>query len=229
MLEDFKLWIEGKSNKNVYVKNIFFISGFLIIGVLTTAFLYEGEFSFLTKQISQIGNPNKNPIGSIIFSITLIITGCLLIPNILFFYRSLLPDVKIISIFSAIFLILGSIGLAMVGIFPASGNYTMHIISAIMAIGGIALSALASIAPIIKKIISDKGNHQVIKYLVIYGQFLTVAIMTIFLVAIPIINEFSAGTFDPNIPPDAWPICEWAIFFSSIIWACGMILSAKKE
>jgi len=170
-----------------------------------------------------------NPIGFYVFNTGMIISGIIVIPHGFYLYRMLQPDVKILSGMSAIFLMITGVGLSMVGLFPASVNYPMHVVGAFGSIGGVALSCLISIPSIIKKKIRKAAWPKWWHIIVTYGELISIATVAILLVAIPIIIELQAGTFDPNYPPAIWPLCEWLILMSSILWLCGMVFVSPKK
>ncbi len=223
-----RTWIHGNGKKSDYIKSISIVLGILLGGILSAALLYERPFSFLTVQISQLADLWDNPVGGVIFAICFVVAGVIIIPHAMYMYQVMQPDVKIASAISALFIGASGIGILIVGIFPSNVNYTMHIVGAILAFGGIALGALFSLLPNIKKILRKANWPKPWQVLLTYGQLLATVIITYNLVGIPLFAEISAGTFDSGNPPVWWPLCEWLLLFSAVAWAILMVYMAPK-
>jgi hypothetical membrane protein len=224
----FILWLKGQADKKSYIISMLITLAILLTGIFGAILLYQDDFSFLRIQISELAYPSVNPIGFYVFNTGMILAGILVIPHVPRLYRMLQPDMKILNIISAFFFGITGIGLIMIGLFPASGNYDIHIVGAFGSIGGIAVSCLFSMPSIIKKLIRKAAWPKWWHVLVTYGEMLIISTVSILLVAIPIIIELQAGTFDPAYPPAIWPLCEWLILMSSILWVCGIIFVSPK-
>ncbi len=225
---DLRTWLNGNAGKSSYVISISIVLAILLGGIFSAALLYERPFSFLTVQISQLADLGDNPVGGLIFAACFIIAGIIIVPHAIYLYRVMQPDVKVASGIAAIFIAGSGIGIMIVGIFPSNVNYTMHIVGAIAAFGGIALGALFSLFPNLKKILRKAPWPKPWQVLVTYGQLLAATLVTLFLVGIPLLNELAAGTFSSDNPPVWWPLCEWLLLFSAVAWAILMVFMAPK-
>ncbi len=222
-------WIRGNAQKSTYVKSITIVLAILLGGISSAALLYELPFSFLTVQISQLADLQDNPVGGLIFAACFIVAGILIVPHAVYLYKVLLPDVKIASGISASFTAGSGIGIIIVGLFPSGVNYTMHIVGAILAFGGIFVGALFSLFPAIKKLVRKAGWPNPWLVVVTYGQLAIITMLALSLVGIPILNEIMAGTYTSDFLPVLWPLCEWMLLFSAVAWAVGMVLGAPKQ
>lgn len=226
---NFQEWVAGKADKKIYITTISLAVAIMFLGIILAALTYPRTFSFYTVQISELASRNVHPLGSTLYLITFVIAGIIIVPHGVYFYKILLPDVKVISLLCGICIIVAGIGLALVGLFPSDVNYPMHVIGAIGVIGGIALCCLLSIIPIVRKLIRKAEWPKWWHLMFVYGPLFVVALYTAIFVGIPIIQQLNAGTFDPNYPPDVWEICEWLILLTAIIWTYGIIIIGKKS
>ncbi len=225
--KSFKLWILGKQSKELYKKtltlNLIIFSSTIIISIL----LFSGTFSFYEHQISFLGNNHWNPLGSLIFNNGFIIAGLIFIPHCFYVYQIILPDLKIFCKISVFFLLIASIGLSLVGIFPSSGNYTMHMTAAVMAFGGIAFSMIFMIFPLLKKIKRKEKWPSKRIILILFSPLIFIIIFTAIFVGIPVVNNFPDSLY--NKPPELWALCEWLIAFTGMFWFFGIIYSSMYE
>jgi hypothetical protein len=101
-------------------------------------------YDLLVNQISHLGNPEQNPCGFYFFPLALWTLAFSAIP-LLRFYRRVLPTLqaRVTGVFVVLFA-LGIPGTTIVGFFPSSVSYTMHIIGAGLALGGMGLAFLLS-------------------------------------------------------------------------------------
>ncbi|MBD3352400.1 MAG: DUF998 domain-containing protein [Candidatus Lokiarchaeota archaeon] len=221
-------WLFGKSKKALYAKSVL-VTLFIIFGsIFLSIYLYPSGFSFKTHEISGLGSSGNSDLGSKVFNIGFMISGVLFLPHVFYLYRRLMPDLKILSTLSSALLFFASIGISMVGLFPSNASYIMHVIAAIFAIGGSFLSSLVIIPTLVVKIKNNK-DWKIGPFLIIYGQLLFVCIFTIIEVGIPILIEIINGIYITGTYPPIWPICEWGILFSIIIWVCGLFISIPRE
>jgi hypothetical membrane protein len=225
---DIKTWIRGNAGKMDYVKSISFALLILLAGIFIAALLYERPFSFLTVQISELAALRDNPIGGILFDTCFIVAGLIIIPHSLYLYKVMLPDVKQASRVSAAFVVASGIGIIMVGLFPSDIYFMEHIVGAILAFGGVGLSALFSLPAIAKKLLRKEEWLKPWAVLVTYGQLVAVVLATLFLVGIPCLDVILAGSHDFTAALLWWPMCEWLLLLGAVAWAVGMIYSAPK-
>ncbi|MHA1339851.1 MAG: hypothetical protein ACTSRZ_06995 [Promethearchaeota archaeon] len=232
--------------------NLILILIILLLTFSIAMILFPTSYSIKINQISELGGKFYNPKGYVIFNIGLILSGLLLIPCCMFFRRSLNLSAiksKIILIFTKlgiIFLNISAIGFSLVGIFRADWIYSMHIVAAIMAIGGIIFSAIF-LLPIfiiksktLKKFSSNESTSgssnirsgdlswYIFVLIAMYGYLIFIAIFTIVEVGLPILEKIIAGTYANQWYPLLWPLCEWNIFFATIIFLIGSLVFSLK-
>jgi hypothetical protein len=224
----FKEWFTGKAEKSLYIKTISLAVAILFLGIFLAAITYPRHVPLSTVQISELASRNVHPLGSTIYLITFVIAGLIIMPHGFYFYKILLPDVKIISFLCGVCIFLAGIGLILVGFFPLDVIYQMHVVGAVSVIGGIGLSCLLSVIPIICKLLRKAEWPKWWHLLFVYGPLIIVAVISVIAVGIPVINQLNAGTFDPNYPPPIWALCEWFVLSTAIIWAYGMVIIGKR-
>ncbi len=226
-MRNLKIWLQGKAPKAVYQKTLgltlAIFAGSLLIAILR----YAPGFTMLEVQISGLGQIRGDPIGTMVFRVGFIVVGALLIPHALFVYRALMPTLSGLVRVVGMFLILSGVGIALVGIFPSDYDYTLHIVAAILAIGGIAAAALFLIPVLVVKARRGEpfGNGVILSLL--YVQLLAVYLVTIFLAAVPAIVDLQDGVLD--VTPVAWAPCEWAILFGSVVWLFGIFFLTREK
>ncbi len=225
---DLNAWIRGNAPKMAYVKSITAALLILLGGILIAGLLYEQTFSFLTVEISTLAGLGDNPVGGIIFDACFVAAGLIIIPHSLYLYKVMLPDVKQASRISAAFIVASGVGIIMVGLFPADLFFTEHIVGAVMAFGGVGLSALFSLAPIGKKLYQKVEWLKPWAVIVTYGQLLAIVLLTLFIVGIPIFGDLAAGNTVSSESLLWWPMCEWLLLLGAVTWAVGMVYSAPK-
>ena len=230
-MNSFFCLIAGNATKKHYVVLNMIATAVLLIGIFVAASYYNHygkTFSFLTVQISELGSPSKNSDGYLIFAIAMVLAGLLFIPSTFYFYKIFLPDAKVMSYLSSVFLFIGVIGLIMVGIFNPRLNYEMHALSAFLAIGGIITSYLSSVICVAKKMARKASWPKVAPIVLIYGGFLSVLLAALLLVGLPLLMK-GVWIMDLHGAPPYWEVCEWAIFFSGIIWISGVLIISPKD
>jgi len=225
--ESLKMWISGKHDKEVYKKTLTLNLIIVFLTLLVSILLFSKSFSLYLHQISFLGSSYWNPEGHVIFNIGFIIAGLIFIPHTLFLYYRLLPDLKVFSLLSGFFLLIASIGFALVGVFPSSGNYTAHMTAAVMAFGGIALGMIFMIFPLLKKIKRKEKWPTPKLMLILFLPLISIIIFTLIFVGIPVVNNLPDSLY--NEPPEIWAFCEWLIAFSGFFWFFGIIYSSMIE
>jgi hypothetical protein len=225
--ESFRLWFLGKQSKEIYKKTITLNLIIVVVTLLVSILLYSESFSLYEHQISFLGSRRENPAGYLIFNIGFIIAGLIFIPHVFFLYQCLLPDIKILSQISILFLLLASIGLSFVGIFPSDFIYSTHMIAAVTAFGGIAFSMILMIFPFIKKILRNAEWPSIRIMLLFFCPLISIIVFTAIFVGVPVLEDFPNSILGE--PPELWAICEWLIAITSMFWFFGMIYSSLYQ
>lgn len=227
-------WVLGKDIKSNYVKSLSIAILIMVLTLIYCAYVYPLPFSMFEVQISQLGG-EFNTQGYLVFATGFIITGILMLPHCLYFYGKIQPDLKLLSQICTLLLIIASLGIVGVGVFREDWLYYLHIVAAVMAFGGIALTALLLIPVMIKKYkikTANANNRNSWNFKIIIGIYaiiIGVIIFGIFSSGIPILKEILAGTYVEHTFPPLWPITEWMVFFAAIIFLYGIFIATPSE
>jgi hypothetical membrane protein len=113
-------------------------------------FNYPNDYEIESNFISNQGNPFKNPIGAWFFILSTSYMGVIFCFYFVFIYNHLKPTIKPISQLMLASGVIGGIGLVGVAIFPEINEPfefvgRLHLISAIVAFGGLGFGAFLSI------------------------------------------------------------------------------------
>jgi hypothetical membrane protein len=226
--------MKGESEKRVYLRTYFVTLIIFILTLIISFLLYpESEnYSIITHDISSLGNPDESSTGHFIFRIGIVIGGLLIIPHAIYLRRFLFPEYKPLNILSILSLIIFSLGLVMIGIFPESKpTYETHIIGAMMIIAGYFLSAFLMLPTLIKKIKLRKVEALSSPFIsVIYLQILIVGLMIIIYIVVPTITNVNANYFsEMDNYPEKFEICEWFVLFSMNIWLGCIVFTCSPK
>jgi hypothetical protein len=205
----------------------------ILIGVVLVSYLlYQGEFSILNKQISELDNLQSNPIGSYVFEIGFIVTGCLFVPNAMNIIVLMQKKNKIIGTLAGIFYCMAGLGMIVVGFFPVRRSYIMHIVGAGLGFGGLAMGIFLSLILIFVK--GEKTAQATpttqttplclnirLLAVVFYVPFLIAVILAIIFAGIPVIESMQTGSEFGEFVPNGWEIYEWAMFFTGLFSMFG--------
>jgi hypothetical membrane protein len=229
LLNESRRVLTGKFSKKEHIIYVFAIFVFFVLCLIISQALFPGDFNIINNKISEQGNPILNPTGHWFFNIGALITGLLIVPSFLYLYRriSILPGSQIFRKFTKMsigFSVIGSIGLAFVGIFPEIYGW-FHIIAADVTFGGLCGGAfIIFFMIVIKKSFRNRLKskwHLLIGFILLYGQLILVWIFSGVLM-------FIKGTwwafFDYAHFLLGHPLLEWAQFISIIIWMLGLPL-----
>lgn len=123
----------------------------LFLALATITLAMEKGFSFLVNDISNTGSPGRNPRGWFFFSIFLVYGGVLMIPVDRFFFKRMKSLDMNAAMIITVFYLTGSIGTALVGVFPSEVSYFMHVLSAGLAFGGYGFGFLIFLGVVIRQ------------------------------------------------------------------------------
>lgn len=199
--------------------------GLLALVVFTTftfisVSLYPQPYSVLFDWLSNLGNVNLNPWGAAFFNWGCIITGIILIPFIMNFYRWETGKFsEMILLGAAIFLgIFASISLMGVGIFPET-HINLHVLAATGVFESLFLIVILMTAAIF--------NHP--KFMMIVGFIGAIAVI-IDLLFITILSQptyhDALASIHSTVPI---PGLEWSAVFSSLIWLAALSFNMYKN
>jgi len=191
--------------------NLFGLIALLTFTVFTfiSVALYPIPYSLLYDWQSNLGNITLNPSGALLFNWGCIITGLILIPFIITFYRWNKASQwrKILLILVIILGVFAAISLIGVGLFPET-HIKLHVLAA--------TSVFESMFFIIILLTITFYKHPKFMHLVAYWGILAVLIDGTFMItlSLPKYHNALAG-FHPTVPI---PGREWAAIYSSMIW-----------
>jgi hypothetical membrane protein len=218
-----KNWLSGNAPRAYYHKTIIEIGLFLIL-LLMISMYFHPNFSFESVAVSALGYYNKNQDGAIYFTIGFAVTGFLLLPHAFFLVKTTILKIQDHTILKRIFLIgcvlliVAGPGMAFVGLFPEDIYPDPHLIAAIFAFGGLFFGALFLLAPFLKITYNSKEFWMLC---CLYFQLILIAIINLVFAIIPAFIRKLNGTFSGM--PSNWPIIEWSLFLSNLIWFIGVI------
>lgn len=203
----------------VYLLGIFAFIVFTA-SALISSLLYPIPYSPLYEWISNLGNYNLNPSGALIFNLGCVITGILLLPFVVSFYRWI-SDVRWKRIFIIVGIILGilaSISLVGIGLFPET-SINLHVI--------FATEIFESLLFIILFMTLAVYHHPKFMRFIAYWGVVAISTDLIFGIILSLPQFQNAlGSFHPNLPI---PILEWASVYTSLIWIAIMSINMYKK
>lgn len=186
----------------------------------TSLALYPEPFSIAFNWLSNLGNVNFNPHGALYFNLACIITGMVLIPFIIQFYRwgtdKLLE--KILLILAILFGVFASLSLILVGVYPET-HIGVHVLAATGVFEALFLSIILMTGAIF--------NHTKFMMSVALIGVLAVIIDLFFLTLLSLPKyHHELATPNPTLPI---PGLEWSAVFSSLIWLAALSYNMYKS
>jgi hypothetical membrane protein len=146
-----KAILQGRADKKI--QGIYIVGTLVYYAILliTSIFLFEGgvwreqhygPFTFLYTAISNLGNPLLNPRGWWVFSMGMIGTGILLIPQLRYLYYHIRTDTVKSAKLVVFFLSLTAMGLIGAGIINEQLAFPVHYFFGACVYGGLGLAAI---------------------------------------------------------------------------------------
>ncbi|MHA1897598.1 MAG: DUF998 domain-containing protein [Promethearchaeota archaeon] len=229
MPKQFRLLLTGKAHKKTMGIYLFSIIIFFFTMCKISQVLFPGGYSILYYYISDQGCLAENPQGFIFFSIGAITTGLLLIPYFIYIWRHIKNYLTLISNLATLFGLIGSIGLALVGMIPKDFKHP-HDIAADLAFGGYALSAFFLLFVFIRIRVITKKFPSVLSFLLSYGVMFA-------LIATEIVFQSNSKSLELilNINPRYFSstFWQWMQLFTVLYWMISMYMilmpDMKKE
>jgi hypothetical protein len=209
------------SPKNLYL-DLLGLAALLVFSIFTfiSLALYPTTYTIPFNWLSNLGNIYLNPAGAIFFNWGCIITGFILMPFILSFYRwkpsGNLGKVLIVS--AIIFGVFASISLIGVGIFPET-HIKLHVLAASGVFESLFLIVILMTLSLFK-------HPKFIRSVAYIGFFAVVIdVLFVILLSLPQYKDLLAS-FNPTVPV---PGLEWAAVFSSLIWIGALSYNMYKN
>ena len=221
MLQSVRKFFTGKSGRRTYNISLLLNIVFLIVGIVVSILLYEGEFSLFERQISQLDSPTRNPIGMWVFKASFIVCGGWFIPNAIYMTRNLRVFSKILGTIAGLFYCLAGAGIVVVACSPVRVSYLFHIIGAGMGFGGLLLAIFISLILLIVKIVRNYKRKDLVQATVFYLPFISSCGLATIFAGIPVILSMQDGMAFGEFVPEGWEIYEWAMFVTAMLAAIG--------
>ncbi len=214
--------IRGRADKKtdgIYVVCTFlYYAIFLMISIL----LFEGgswgegsygAFSFEDTAISNLGNPNLNPHAWWIFSIGMIGTGILLIPQLRYLCIHIHADAPKSAKIMVFCLALTPIGMIGAGIINEQFLFVVHYIFGALVYAGLGLAAIYAFFFFILRMIRKKSWPTLRAFVILYGMVLA---------ACGFLFYQLAHLGQPGYPEI--DLSEWVMLVALIGWFVGVYL-----
>jgi len=153
--------------------------------------------------------------------------GIFLIPHTLYVFHSLKSDLGLYGKISFFFLMIACIGIPFVGIISTDLSYTVHIIAAAMAFGGIGLGMIFLFSPLKKRIQRGAEWPTWNILFILFIPLIIISLLTIIIIGIPAMHGLIKG--EGLNAPEIWAFFEWLLVFSMLYWFAGIVFSCKPE
>jgi len=211
-----KLLFSGSLDKKTHGLYLLILLIFILTCLGISQLLYVGGYNWTHRFISEEGNPDKNPVGWIFFTLGICSTAVLLVPHSIYLYRALKPTMLFLSRINFGFLILGSIGLFIVG--SVNENIEdFHNLGATLAFGSFGLGAFCSFIICIRKLFLHAQWPPFLGFLFLYAIIIS-------------LGAYIAYHFI-QLPHSETSRYQWTGFFTILTYFYGMyvLIQQKKE
>lgn len=209
-----RLLMNGNLDKKTHGIYLLVLLIFLLSCLGITQLLFVGGYDWTHRFISEEGNPNKNPIGWIFFTIGVCSTSIMLIPHSIYIYRTLKPTMLLFSRINLGFLCLGSFGLFIVG--SVNENIeALHNLGAVIAFGSFGLGAFGTFIICIRKFFLHDKWPPVLGFLFLFGIIISLGIYIAY--------------YFVQLPASENSRYQWTGFFTILIYFYGMFLLSWQK
>lgn len=225
-----QLFLGTSSKRTIFVILWTTVILFLIGNVVSYLFYLKtnGSYSILLESVSSLGNQIDNPQGSLIWRLTFLITGFLIIPVINFIYCRLQPTANITSKMFRWMAIFASLGVSGVGIFPENKG-AIHYIFAFLAFFGYMYAFCCNIYTFRKIAKEKRPRFSVIPIIIMY--FILIGGVGGFLISFALFGLWYF--YDIYLINPRLPLWEWLSFIAELFYllVCFHIVAnlGKKE
>ncbi|MHA1791232.1 MAG: DUF998 domain-containing protein [Promethearchaeota archaeon] len=139
-------FLKGKFSKRFFKRKLVPSCVFLYIFFIYLAYLFfPSDYSIMTNAISDLGNPDLNPIGWIFFSFGFMSLSIFFIPLYMYMYRRLVHVDKVLARVARFGSYVASFGMFLLCFFPnTKKDIGIHGIAAVLSFSGLATSAIFS-------------------------------------------------------------------------------------
>ncbi|MHA1749790.1 MAG: DUF998 domain-containing protein [Promethearchaeota archaeon] len=156
----------GNISKKILLEFFFPILLVAYVGLLIISrVLFPNDYMITSNTISDLGNPNLNPIGWLFFSLSFMQLSILLIPFYQYVYKKMRLISPHLSKVSLIFNFISSAGFVMLSLVPNTPDkISVHEIAAMLSFGGMIFAGLLYWVSLFKAIIRHNGNHIILLF-----------------------------------------------------------------
>lgn len=222
---EYKNFLMGRVTKKsilIYLTAMLIIYG---LGILVSASIFPGGFSFKTVYISYLGGNENNPSGYHSYNISVFITGIMLIPIFSYIYQQFKPDPKLLNQISLLFGLIGCIGFSSLSIFHQGAVGNSHRTATLITFGGLGASALFTLVASIRKICLKQPWPKIRHILVIYGILFST--ITIILLFTEYSELFASWNIDEVYFGDRF--WEWFYLLTVIDWIVAILVLSPSS
>jgi len=217
--------IRGRAQKKVHFFWLLATFVIIMLGTLSARFLYPNSYSILRRSISSLGNPYKNPDGYLYWNIAMFVTGFMLIPTLLYFYRALEPIAHITSQMFLYIGIISSLGISGVGLF--SEETIIHYVFATIAFFGLIFAFSCNVYTLSKQLKSKAAWPKLIPTILLFAQLFL--IMAGFLTAFSIYWLYYFFDIYLFIELFYLPLWEWLVLISNFVYISALFVMIPQE
>lgn len=162
------IWV-GKSTKKEYMTYLISVFSIYVFGVIYSASVFPGGFSFTDVYVSYLGGYPNNPDGYIVYNICVIISGILFVPHFIYIYKRITPTIKFLAFVACLFGLIGCLGFSSLGVYHQGTAGEGHKITTYLAFGGFGISAILMMFVLIQKLILKEEWPTIKSFLIVYG------------------------------------------------------------
>ena len=219
-----EIW-KGESDKKTILIYFLLVFSIYLIGAIIGMLLYPGGFAFTEVYTSYLGGNTHNPLGYQIYNASEMISGILLIPYFIYYYKNLRANAKLLVFLASLFGILGLLGFAALGIYYQGADPLGHQISTWIAFGGFGLSAFLFLIIFFGRLIRKKEWPSIKQFLLVYGGLFSLLILSLLL------SEGEEIIAFMNIPPEYFngKFTEWLFLLIVMYWLVSMAFAAPAS
>ena len=215
--------LRGQAQKRKHFWFLFATFVIIVLGTVIALLLYPNPYSMLTKSVSSLGNPFKNPEGYLYWNIAIFVTGIMLIPTLLYFYHALEPIAHITSKMFVIIGIVSSLGISGVGLF--SEETIIHYVFATAAFFGLAFAFSCNVYTLSKQLKEKAPWPKLWQVILIYAQLFLV--MAGFLTAFSIYGVYYF--WDIYLFNFYLPFWEWLVLISNLVFVLALFMMIPQD
>ncbi len=170
--------VNGRADKKIQAIYVLCTFLYYAIFLIFCIFLYKGEslgenryggFTFQHTAISNLGNPDLNPQAWWVFSIGMIGTGILLLPQLRYIYVHIRTDAPKSAKMMVLLLILTPLGMIGAGIINEHFLFVVHYIFGALVYAGLGLAAIYAFFFFILRMVRKKPWPTLWQFVLLYS------------------------------------------------------------